>query len=133
MKSIKLIKTTSFYRKAHNQILVCLVRWFSFLFPSAHESSPWNDTILDLREMYLDHHTLLSHLRITYFRYTIPRSPYFQEHLSLHVILGWSNHQLCILHVPCCTTSKVGLMLFPLSVSEIGTLIRMEGKTKTAF
>lgn len=117
----------------HNEILVCLVGRFSLLLPSAHESSPRDNSRLDLRKMDLYHHALLSCVSIPHLSHSVSWSTDLQEDFSLYIALCRCNHQLCLFKVARCTSSKIGLMLLSLSVCKIRPFICVKCKTETTF
>lgn len=61
----------------YNEVLVGLVRWLSFLFPSAHESSARHNSCFYLRKMNLHHHSLLPRVSVPDFRHSITRAANF--------------------------------------------------------
>lgn len=103
----------------HNEILICLVRGLPLLLPSTHKSSTRDNVRFDLGKVNLDHHAFLASIFVPDFCYSVTRASYFEEHLALHVALSWSNHKLSVLGIASRTTSKIGLMLLALSVSQV--------------
>lgn len=119
--------------RTYNQILVSLVWWLPLLFPSTHEPPSGDDTWFNLGKMHLHHHTFLSGIPVTNFRHSVARSTYFEEDFSLYIGLGWGHHQLGLLRIPGSSSSKVCLVLFPLSVCKIRSFIRVERQTQSTF
>ena len=72
-------------------------------------------------------------LRVPDFGDTVPGPSNSDENLPLDGLNGRSDHELVLLHVPCCAPGEVGLVLFALRVREVGALIRVECKAETAF
>ena len=103
----------------YNQILICLVWWLPFLFPSAHEPPAGDDTRFDLRKMDLHHHTFFASISVSDFRHSVAWSANFEEDFSLYVGLGRSYHQLGLFCIPGSSSGEVCLMLFPLRVCKI--------------
>jgi hypothetical protein len=117
----------------YNEILIRLVWGFSLLFPGAHEPPARDDARLDLRQVDLDHHTLLSRLAVAYFRHAIPRPPNLEEHLTLHARLLRGDLQLALLHVARRAPCEVRLVFLALGVREVGALVRVKGEAETTF
>lgn len=103
--------------RTHDEVLVCLVRWLSFLLPCTHKSPSRHDTRLDLRKMYLNHHTFLSRISISNFRYSVTWSTDFKEDFALHVTLCRRDHELGVFRIAGGSPCQVGLMFFALRVS----------------
>ena len=76
--------------------------------------------------MNLDHHTLFAHLQVPHLGHTVSGSTDFQEDFPLHGALRRRDHQLRVLRVSGCTSSKVSLMLFSLRVSEVRAFVRVQ-------
>ena len=83
--------------------------------------------------MHLHSHTLLSRIHIAYLGHSISRPTDLQEYFALDVALRGCDGQLGFLHVSGGATSQIGLVLFTLSMGEIGALICMKRKTETTF
>lgn len=120
-------------REAHNQILVRLVWWLPFLLPSTHEPSARQNAVLDLWQMDLHHHALLTSVPVADFGYTVSWPTDFQENLALHAARRRGNHELRVLGIPGSTTSEVGLMFLSLSMCQVGTFICVECQAQTTF
>ena len=101
----------------HNEVLVSLVWWLSFLLPSTHESPTWQDIAFYLRQMYLHHHSFLSGVSVTNLGNAVTWPTNFKEDFSLDVCLSRSNHKLCVFSIAGGTTSKISLMFLSLGVS----------------
>lgn len=108
---------------AYNKILIRFVWGLSFLLPCTHESSSWDDTLLDLRQMHLHHHAFFSSVPVPHLRHAVSRSADLQKDLALYIALGGSNHQLCFLEIPGSTSCEICLVLLSLSVRQVGTFI----------
>ena len=117
----------------YDEILIRLIWGFSFLFPGAHEPPTRDDTRLDLRQVDLYHHALLTRLAVAHFRHAIPRPPNLEEHLTLHARLLRRDLQLALFHVTRRAPSEVRLMLFALRVCEVGTLVGVQREAETTF
>ena len=104
-------------KNTHNEVLVSLIWWLSFLLPSTHESPTGQNITLYLRQMYLHHHSLLSSISVTNLGNAVTWPANFKEDFSLDVCLSGSNHELCVFGIAGSTTSKVSLMLLSLGVS----------------
>ena len=113
-------------KQTYDEVLVRLVGRFPLLLPSAHESPSRYDAGLDLGQVHLYHHTLLSSIPIAHFCDTVAGAAYLQEDLALHVRLRRGDLQLRVFHVFCGTTRKIRLVLLSLRVREVGTLIGVE-------
>jgi len=83
--------------------------------------------------MNLDHHTLFSCVSVSDFGHSVSRASNFEEDFLLLCRLRRCNHQLRVFRITSSTTREVGLMLFALSVSEIGTFVGVQSQTKTTF
>ena len=119
--------------ETHNEILVGFVWWLPLLLPCTHESSAWDDANLDLRQVHLHHHALLASVTVPHLGDTITGSTYFEEDLTLDVLLLRGNLKLAVLHVPRGAASQVSLMLLALRVSQIGTFVGVKCQTETAL
>ena len=119
--------------KTHDEVLVCLVGWLPFLLPCAHKASSRDDTRLDLWQVDLHHHTLLPRVVIPDLGDAVSRSPNLQENFSLDVALRRSDHQLRVFGISSGTTREIGLVLFALSVGQVGAFIGVEGQAETTF
>src|SRR5258708_34333421 len=107
----------------YDEILIGLVRGFPPRLQSTHEPPTRNDACLDLRQVYLHHHTLLSRLTIPHLSDTITRATDLQKHLALHARLLRRHLQLTLFHVSRCTPRKVRLVLFALCMCKVGSFI----------
>jgi hypothetical protein len=107
----------------YDKVLIRLVWRLPPLFPSTHEPPTRFDARLDLRQMYLHHHTLLSRLAIPHLGHAISRATDLQEHLALHAGLLWRHLQLTLFHVARCAPREVRLVLFALRVCEVGPFV----------
>ena len=110
----------------HNEVLVSLIWWLSFLLPSTHESPTRQDIALNLRQMYLHHHSFLSSVSVTNLGNTVTWPTNFKEDFSLDVCLSGSNHELCVFSIACSTTSKISLVFLSLGVSQIRSFVRVQ-------
>lgn len=119
--------------KTYNEVLVRFVGRFPFLFPCTHEPTSRKNAGLDLRKMYLDHHTFLAGVSVPHFGDSVPRSTDLQEDLALYIALRRCNHELCVFGITGGSASEICLMLLSLRVCKIRTLVRVESQAKTAF
>ena len=119
--------------ETHDEILVGFIWWLPLLLPCTHESSAWDDASLDLRQMHLHHHALLASIAVPHLGNTITGSTYFEEDLTLDVLLLRGNLKLAVLHVPRRAASQISLMLLALCVSKIGTFVGVKCQAETAF
>ena len=101
----------------HNEVLVSLIWWLSFLLPSTHKSPTRQDIALYLRQMYLHHHSFLSSVSVTNLGNAVTWPTNFKEDFSLDVCLSGSNHELRVFSITGSTTSKISLMFLSLGVS----------------
>jgi len=83
--------------------------------------------------MNLHHHTLPPRHRVPNLGDAVSWSSNFKENFALHIALLRSNHKLRIFCVTSSTSGEVGLMLFALGVSEVGTFVGVECQAKTTF
>lgn len=113
----------------YDEVLVSLIRWLSLLFPSTHEASPRQDSGLDLREVYLDHHSFLSSIPVSDFRDTVSWSADLQEDLALHIVLSRGNHKLRLLCITSGAPCKVCLMFLPLCMGEVRSFVGVQRQT----
>ena len=107
----------------YDKVLIRLVWRLPPLFPSAHEPPTRFDACLDLWQMYLHHHTLLSRLTIPHLGHAISRATDLQKHLALHARLLRRDLQLALLHVARRAPREVRLVLLALRVREVGAFV----------
>ena len=110
----------------YDKVLIRLVRRLPPLFPSTHEPPTRFHARLDLRQMYLHHHTLLARLAIPHLGHAISRAADLQKHLALHAGLLRRHLQLALFHVARCAPREVRLVLFALRVCEVGPFVCVE-------
>lgn len=116
-----------------NEILIVLVGHFLLLLKRAHETLPRYDILFYLRQMNLHQKTFVAVFGISNLCHSIARSSNADEYFALHSVDGRSHHELMVLHITSCPPCEICLMLFALGVSEVGSLIGVEGEAETTF
>lgn len=111
--------------ETHNEILVSFVRWFSFLFPSAHKPTTRQHFRFNLRKVDLYHHSFFSCVYVANLRHPVSWPSNLEEDFALDITLCGGNHQLGVLGVASRSACKIRLMFFPLRVGQVGAFIRM--------
>jgi hypothetical protein len=122
----------------YNKILICAIRLFLLLFPSAHKTLPRKDALFNLGEIDLHHHTFsrratdspnssghhdVPHRIILdpfpHFRHPIPRPPNLDKLLSLDVRWCRRDEKLRVFEITGSTPREIRLMFLPLRMREV--------------
>lgn len=103
------------------------------MLPGAHKPTTRQDIFFYLRKVDLDHHALLPSVFVPDLGHSISRATNFQEDFALNVSLRGRNHQLRVFGIAGGATSKVGLMLLSLGVSQVGAFVGMQCQAQSTF
>lgn len=113
--------------------MVGLVRGFLPLLPCTHEATARNNVCLDLRQVHLHHHTLLSSVSVSDLGHPVARTPNLEEDLLVDILLSGRDHELGLLQVARRSAGEVRLMLLSLRVCEVGAFVGVQRETETTF
>lgn len=94
---------------------------------------PWLCEVFDLRIFNLKKQRSLLGIRIKLFSHTIPRPPNLNRFLHVNLPLMRLRLSRRIFGFTSSTFSEIGLMAFPLSMSEVVTFVVVKSKTEFTF